>query len=53
MITSTANTEGTERLTSETFCVERKKFFLDLHQNPRGQFVRIAFNEEHYPAGDS
>ncbi len=42
MITSTPGTEGTERLISETFTAERKKFFLDLHQNHRGQFVRIT-----------
>jgi hypothetical protein len=42
MIAPTPNTEGTERLISETFSVERKKFFLDLHQNHRGQFVRIT-----------
>jgi hypothetical protein len=39
---SPATTEGNERLTSETFAIERKKFFLDLHQNHRGQFVRIT-----------
>ena len=42
MITSSPGAEGTERLASETFSVERKKFFLDLHENHRGQFVRIT-----------
>jgi hypothetical protein len=42
MITTTPGTEGNERLVSETFSVERKKFFLDLHENHRGQFVRIT-----------
>jgi hypothetical protein len=42
MIQTTPGTEGTERLVSETFAAERKKFFLDLHQNHRGQFVRIT-----------
>jgi len=42
MFTSTPSAEGTERLTSETFSIERKKFFLDLHENHRGQFVRIT-----------
>ena len=42
MITNTPTTEGNERLVSETFAVERKKFFLDLHENHRGQFVRIT-----------
>jgi hypothetical protein len=42
MISSTPGTEGTDRLASETFSAERKKFFLDLHQNHRGQFVRIT-----------
>jgi hypothetical protein len=42
MITSTPTAEGNERLVSETFSSERKKFFLDLHQNHRGQFVRIT-----------
>ena len=42
MITSGPGTDSTERLASETFSIERKKFFLDLHQNHRGQFVRIT-----------
>lgn len=42
MIPFTPSTEGTERLVSETFSIERKKFFLDLHENHRGQFVRIT-----------
>jgi hypothetical protein len=42
MIPFSPTTEGTERLVSETFSAERKKFFLDLHQNHRGEFVRIT-----------
>jgi hypothetical protein len=42
MISSTPSAEGNERLFSETFSIERKKFFLDLHANHRGQFVRIT-----------
>ena len=42
MIQFTPSTETNERLCSETFSVERKKFFLDLHENHRGQFVRIT-----------
>jgi hypothetical protein len=34
--------DNNDRLMSETFSIERKKFFLDLHQNHRGQFVRIT-----------
>lgn len=33
---------GNDRLYSETFSIERKKFFLDVHQNHRGQFIRIT-----------
>jgi hypothetical protein len=39
---SPTTTEGNDRLVSETFSAERKKFFLDLHQNHRGEFVRIT-----------
>lgn len=42
MITQTPGTDNNDRLATETFSVERKKFFLDLHQNHRGQFVRIT-----------
>lgn len=39
---TSAPQQASERLVSETFSVERKKFFLDLHENHRGQFVRIT-----------
>jgi hypothetical protein len=42
MIPFSPVTEGNDRLVSETLSVERKKFFLDLHQNHRGQFVRVT-----------
>jgi hypothetical protein len=42
MIPFTPNSDSNDRLVSETFSVERKKFFLDLHANHRGQFVRIT-----------
>ena len=42
MIPFTPAPETNDRLVSETFSAERKKFFLDLHQNHRGQFLRIT-----------
>jgi hypothetical protein len=42
MIPFSTTPQSTERLVSETFSVERKKFFLDLHENHRGQFVRVT-----------
>jgi len=42
MIPFSPSTESNDRLVSETFSSERKKFFLDLHENHRGQFLRIT-----------
>jgi len=29
-------------ITTEKLRIERKQFFLDLHENPRGQFLRVT-----------